>query len=107
MRIRYLKLISKFLCLGYRNIRVANGDQRQGRLEVYRNGMWGTVCDDSFGTIDAAVNKQNITCIDLIKILLESCDFEKSSLLPMIALSTVQSSPPTRFHNATLFVDIS
>jgi len=45
---------------GQREVRLANttieGDGGVlGRLEVYRGGRWGTVCDDSFGNVEARV----------------------------------------------------
>ena len=37
-------------------IRLSRGQySNQGLLEVYCNGQWGTVCDDSFGSNEATV----------------------------------------------------
>ena len=54
---------SKFLCfvmnlslVSVGEIRLAgSGLTREGRLEVYHDGRWGTVCHDLFDDVDASV----------------------------------------------------
>uniref|UniRef100_A0A3P9GXQ0 Soluble scavenger receptor cysteine-rich domain-containing protein SSC5D n=1 Tax=Oryzias latipes TaxID=8090 RepID=A0A3P9GXQ0_ORYLA len=51
------------ICSNSKPIRLINGTDRcSGRVEVYYEGQWGTVCDDKWGMQEAAVACREMNC---------------------------------------------
>ncbi|XP_059819214.1 deleted in malignant brain tumors 1 protein-like [Hypanus sabinus] len=67
------------ICSDHKEIRLANGKRPcEGRLEVFFNGTWGTVCSDSFGMENAQVVCSQLNC-GTAKLVENSAAFEEGT----------------------------
>ncbi|XP_038641157.1 scavenger receptor cysteine-rich type 1 protein M130-like isoform X2 [Scyliorhinus canicula] len=70
----------RVMCSEHKGIRLMNGEHRcEGRLEVFYNGKWGTVCSEKLGGHEGAVICNQLQCGPHVKFVFDSSSFGAGS----------------------------
>ncbi|XP_078390255.1 scavenger receptor cysteine-rich type 1 protein M130-like [Cetorhinus maximus] len=70
----------KIMCSEYKELRLVNGTHHcEGRIEVFYNGTWGTVCSDALDPHDAEVICKQLQCGPLDHIKYSALSFGEGS----------------------------
>ncbi|XP_072345308.1 scavenger receptor cysteine-rich type 1 protein M130-like, partial [Scyliorhinus torazame] len=70
----------KVMCSEHKELRLVNGKHRcEGRVEIFYNGIWGTLCSDKVDKRDAEVICKQLQCGPLVSINYEAWSFGEGS----------------------------